>query len=255
MKGNSDEVIAIAGKGGVGKTAVSAIATKLLRNKVNLLVIDADPVVSLAFALGENPSTTIGDYREKIIEFPEEKKKVSGQAIKKVIESLIHESKNGFGLLVMGRAEGPGCFCSLNELLRYGIEQVSRNYNITLVDCEAGIEQVNRRALYKIDKLLLIADTSMRAIETTIRVKEIAEKHAQSDSLESYVIVNRVKSYNDKAHLNEIITALGLNLGGFLPEDRNIQEYNLSGKPLIDLPEDSPSVLGVGRILKRLNII
>ncbi len=255
MKGKSDEVIAIAGKGGVGKTAVSAIVTKLLRNKVNLLVIDADPVVSLAFALGENPTTTIGDYREKIIEFPEEKKKISDQPIKRAIGSLIHKSNNGFSLLVMGRAEGPGCFCSLNELLRYGIEQVSRNYNITLVDCEAGIEQVNRRALHKIDKLLLIADTSMRAIETTVRVKEIAEKHALSDSLESYVIVNRIKSHDEKAHLNEIVTALGLSLAGFLPEDRNVQEYNLGGKPLIDLPEDSPSVLGVERILKRLNII
>jgi len=247
------EVFVIGGKGGVGKTAVSAIITKLLvMNKKNFLVIDADPATSLAFALGEKPAKTIGDLREKIIEIPSEKRRIKDRPVKAIVQELIIKSNRGFNLLVMGRAEGPGCFCSLNELLRYGIESLCKDFNVTLIDCEAGIEQVNRRAIHKIDKLILVTDTSIRGFETAYRVMEIASKYNAEKTLKSYLIVNRVKNGQKKEHLQDLAKEFNINIIGFVPEDINIEDYNIKGKPLIDLPDDSPSVLEVRKILTKL---
>ena len=249
-------IIAVGGKGGVGKTSVCSIITKLLvQNKADLLVIDADPVVSLTYALGEKPVKTMGDFREKIIENPEVKRKVGDRPIKETIKEFIIKSDKGFHLLVMGRAEGPGCFCSLNELLRYGIETAAKSFTAALVDCEAGIEQVNRRAIRDIDKLILVTDTSRRGFETVSRVSEIANKYKGEKSLKSYILINRVKNRQEREALVDMAKGLDMELLGFLPEDSNVQEFNMSGNPLIGLPDDSPSVLAMKGVLKKLRMI
>lgn len=252
---SNKQVIAIGGKGGVGKTAMSAIIAKLLIKATrNILVIDADPVISLAFSLGEIPGRTIGDLRERIIEVPSEKRKMNERPVKKTVKDLVAVSDKGFSLLTMGRAEGPGCFCALNELLRYGIESLSKDFDVTLIDCEAGVEQVNRRVIHEIDKLIMVTDTSIRGIETAFKVMEVAKKYCHKIP-HFYLVVNRVKDCQTREHLKCMANKNGLNIVGFVPEDINIEGYNLKGVPIIDLPDNSPSVMEMKNILNKLELI
>ena len=168
-------ILVIAGKGGVGKTSVSAILTRIMTKRLNsLLVIDADPMANLAYALGESPGRTIGDYRQSVIESPSERKDLIARPMKTVIKDMVQHCSNGYDLLTMGRAEGKGCFCGVNDMLRYGIQSVSSEYDLTLIDCEAGIEQVNRRAVHRVDDLVLVTDLSRRGLATLVEVKKIA---------------------------------------------------------------------------------
>lgn len=253
-----NKVIVVGGKGGVGKTSVSSVFIKLLvAFSKKTLVIDADPAVSLTFALGERPVKSIGDFREKLIEDPLEKKRINDIPIKDSIKNLVIKSSNNFSLMVMGRAEGPGCFCSINELLRYGIESTYKDFDVSLVDCEAGIEQVNRRAIHSIDTLLLITDTSIRGFETCVQILEIAKNYDIRKKLKPYLIINRVKKDHDKEALDNLRKRVGLDVEivGYIPEDKNIETYNLRGKPLFQLPDDSPSVSAVNHILEKLQLI
>ncbi len=250
------EVVAVGGKGGVGKTAVSAISTKLMvQNAVRCLVIDADPVISLTHALGETPRHTIGGFRENVIEIPEEKRAVRERPIKDSIRDLLQETGRGYDLLVMGRAEGPGCFCGLNDLLRYGIETVAKEYEVSLVDCEAGIEQVNRRSVHKIDKLLLVTDTSRRGLETIRQVRAVAEKYTDGSPVQAFLLVNRITSEDEKERIKGLMEASDPEVIGWLPEDSNIREFNLAGTPLLDLPDSSPSVVAMRDILRRIALV
>jgi CO dehydrogenase maturation factor len=247
------QVIAVGGKGGVGKTAVSAITIKLLlQTDVRLLVIDADPVISLTYALGETPRDTIGRFRERVIEIPDEKRALRDRPIKDSMRDFVQTTGRGYDLLVMGRAEGPGCFCGLNDLLRHGIETLVKDYAVSIVDCEAGIEQVNRRSVHKIDRLLLVTDTSQRGLETVRQVREIAEKYNDGHSIEALLLVNRLAGEDEKKRIRSLMQSSDPEVIGWLPEDPNIREFNLMGKPLVDLPDRSPSVLVMRDILKRI---
>ena len=144
-KENQSKVIAMAGKGGTGKTTLTAIMAKLLsQSGINLLAVDADPPISLTYALGAEPKNTLGELRARLIEDPRERREIGDRHIREVIrkEAVIHHG--GVDLLILGQAEGPGCFCGVNELLKFGIESLAQQYEITLIDCEAGIEQINR---------------------------------------------------------------------------------------------------------------
>jgi CO dehydrogenase maturation factor len=249
-------VLAVGGKGGVGKTSVSAILVKLFLSQKDrgLLVIDADPVISVAYALGERPEKTIGDYRETLIEDPAESRAVRKRPMKSVIRDLVTRSKRGYDLLVMGRAEARGCFCGINELLRFGIEALCGEYGTALIDCEAGIEQVNRRAVHRIDDLLLVTDTSRRGFESVVHVRDIAVKYNEDGAVRAHVLVNRVRNKEEEAYVKALSDDFGLHLRGIIPEDPNVLEYNSKGRPLIDLPDDSPSVIALADILRNLTI-
>lgn len=247
------EIQVIAGKGGVGKTTVSAIFAKLLsREKEKLLVIDADPMVNLGYALGEMPERTIGDYREEIIASQEARMDLISRPIKELIHEIIKTSDRGYDLLAMGRAEGKGCFCSVNEMLRYGIQAASKAYDMTLIDCEAGVEQVNRRAVHRIDKLVLVTDTSRRGFATLAQVRDIATTYNEGAPLLEFVLVNRVRSGREQETTRTYAKELGFTNIEFVPEDDNILAHNLKGSPLIDLPDNSPGVLAIGDALKKM---
>ncbi len=236
-------IVVVGGKGGVGKTSVSAILVKLLLEKGGkLLLIDADPVISVAYTLGEHPGATIGEFRESLIEDSHLQRNLRDRPMKAFIRELVTRSERGYDLLAMGRAEGKGCFCGLNELLRFGIESICREYDITLIDCEAGIEQVNRRAVHRIDKLLLVTDTSRRGMETVVKVRDIAAKYDEGGSMTAHVLVNRTRDENDRRHAKSAAGVFGLDVIGCVPEDPQILEYNAKGRSLFDLPDRSPSV-------------
>ncbi len=163
------------------------------------------------------------------------------------------EHGNGFDLLVMGRLEGPGCFCAVNDLLRYGIETLSKEFDITLIDGEAGPEQINRRVLQGVDTLIVITDTSVRGFQAAGVIKMIALDTGAAKLGERGLVINRLKG--DSESVKEAAKQIGLEVFGYIPEDENITNYDLTGKPIIDLPETSPSVIAVQGILKKIGIL
>ncbi|UWG98729.1 AAA family ATPase [Dehalobacter sp. DCM] len=250
---NKGKIIVIGGKGGVGKTALSAILVKLLlqRNE-KLLLIDADPVISVTYAVGVQPQRTIGEFRERIIENIEVAREVRKQATKDTIRELTIQTGNNFDILVMGRSEGKGCFCGINDLLRYGIESLCSEYDTILIDCEAGIEQVNRRAVHRIDHLILITDTSRRGMETVSQVKEVAGKYFEDNPFEVSLLVNRVRSEEDEADARALAEKFGFAVAGFIPEDPQVLKNNARGNPLLHLPDNAPSVSAIRRFLDQI---
>ncbi|MBI5586590.1 MAG: AAA family ATPase [Deltaproteobacteria bacterium] len=250
---NQRKVIALAGKGGTGKTTLTAIMAKLLAQKgCHLLAVDADPPISLTYALGAEPKNTLGELRKRLIEDPREKREIGDRHIREVIrqEAVIH--LGGVDLLILGQAEGPGCFCGVNELLKFGIESLAQQYDITLIDCEAGIEQINRRVISRLDTLLLVSDATLKGLRTAVYLRDIAEKHGVEKEYRVGLVLNRVPG--GAADLQEQAQALGLDLLGLIPTDDRVAEFDRLGRPTVLLPEDSPSVLAVRDLLTRLDL-
>ena len=248
---NSGQIIVVGGKGGVGKTSISAILVKLLLEQ-KLLVIDADPVVSVTYTLGETPGKTIGDYRESLIDDPRQQRNLIKRPTKSVIQDLVQTTSRGYDLLTMGRAEAKGCFCGINDLLRHGIQSLCVDYDLCLIDCEAGIEQVNRRTVHRIDKLILVSDTSRRGIEALAQVRDLAIKYNDGAPLEVFVIVNRICSLSEELSVREAATSLDLDIVTFVPEDPNVRIFNSKGIPLVDLSDDSSSVVALSKVAETL---
>ena len=247
------KIVAVGGKGGVGKTFVSAILTKILRGKRRLLSIDADPSLGLTYALGFSPFNmrTIWDIREELKDISGRKRLLRDQdtPLKEVIKKEVIIKKDGFDFLVMGRSEGPGCFCSINELLRYAIESLSKEYDTVIIDCEAGLEQVNRRVLRKIDTLLLISDPTIRGIQTARYLSKIAGEFSEK-KLEVFLALNMVE---DVERAEGLVKNLDIPVIGYIPSDKNVKEYDLKGISLLEFPESSPSYQAIYSISERLS--
>ena len=252
--GEPGKKIAITGKGGSGKTMLTAIMTKLLaRSKdVKLLAIDADSAINLPYALGIEAKRTVAEIRRQIIEDPEARAEIQDKNIRIVMEESL-EVGNGFHLLVMGRPEGPGCYCSINDLLRYGIEHLSRQYDITLIDCEAGPEQVNRRVVNGVDILIIVTEPTTRGVRVCESILGVIQRDESVKPSGVGLVVNRFKG--DDALITESIEKWGLEIYGRIPEDQKITDYDTSGRPIIDLPDASPSVIAVREVLKKLTLI
>ncbi|MBE9502196.1 MAG: AAA family ATPase, partial [Chloroflexi bacterium] len=174
---SSTKSIAMCGKGGVGKTALTVLLTKVLvGSNGKLLVVDADPVVGLPQALGVSVAKTMGDVSEEIIRAArtggkKEKIEVVNMLDYMILEALVE--LDGFALLAMGKREGAGCFCPVNDLLRDAIESLSGSFDIIIIDGEAGVEQVNRRVIRKVDKPLIVTDATIRGIQTASLINEV----------------------------------------------------------------------------------
>lgn len=247
------KVIAITGKGGTGKTMLAALMIRLLSREMGakVLAIDADSAISLPYALGMNVGKTLSEMRTEIIEDPAARKGLMDRHVQTVITDIVEHGKE-FDLLVMGRSEGPGCYCGINDLLRYGIESLSGEFDFTLVDGEAGPEQINRRVLQSIDTLIILTDTSIRGFQTAGVIQSIAGADAASKLGQKGLVVNRLKGSNQL--VSESAQRLGLKVFGYIPEDENITKYDLAGKPIVDLPDTSPSVEAVRAVLKEMGV-
>jgi len=249
--------IAISGKGGTGKTTISALITKNLieKGKTPILVIDADPNSNLYYILGVEKGETIGNVREDLLREAKSGKIPAGISKETIFElkfqSSILESK-GFDLLTMGRPEGPGCYCYANLVLRRCIDELSKNYKFVIMDNEAGMEHLSRRTTQNIDDLLITSDSTPMGIITAGRIRDLVDElELRVDNI--YLIINRSNPELNE-NLIELIEEKNLNLLGIIPEDENLIEYSLNEKSILDLPTDSLSFLAVNAIIQKLLI-
>ena len=245
------KTIAVSGKGGTGKTVLATLMIRCLadRKNISVLAVDADSAKSLPSTLGVPVDKTVSDYRQEIINNPDEKRRIADLHMGSVIRELV-VSKPGFDLLVMGRPESPGCYCAVNDLLRYGIETLSSNYDITIIDGEAGPEQINRRVIRNLDSLVVMADTSLRSIRTAAEIMEVAKIRDIVDVGRIGLVINKRSGADELA--DELRKKMDLNIWGYLPNDDNVSSFDLLDKPLLDIPADAPILAPVRKILETI---
>lgn len=222
-------IIAIAGKGGVGKTTISAMLVQyLLKIDKPVLAVDADPNSNLNTALGMEYEETIADIREEVkSETPESFSKSEFFGLR--LEEAIAEGK-GFDLLVMGRPEGPGCYCAINNILREYLAKAAKNYKFVVIDNEAGMEHLSRRTANTIDLLLIITDTTMVGIRSAINAFNTV-KSAGIKVKDTVLVINKAKGELEKDKLNLIKNA-GLKIGGYIPFQEEIEKGSEKGNSI-----------------------
>ncbi len=253
------KTIAMAGKGGTGKTTVSALIVKLLSKKGLVLAVDADPSTNLSQALGLplDESRTVGRIREKMAEDVSQDR-LSPDVGKpeylysKVVESLV-ESK-GFDLLTMGRPEGPGCYCASNEFLRACLDKLVKDYkyDYVVMDCEAGMEHISRQTTRDVDALLLMSDPTMKGVTTAARMNELI-RELRSNVGRIGLIINRVRG-ELSPEIRKAIEDSGLQILALIPEDPDMAGLEMQGKPVSELPPKSPLLLKVKEIAESLDL-
>lgn len=231
-------IVAIAGKGGVGKTTISAMLVHyLLKIDRPVLAVDADPNSNLNTALGLKYGETIADIREEVKKkTPESFSKSEFFGLR--LEETLVEGK-GFDLLVMGRPEGPGCYCAVNNILREYLARVSKNYKFVVIDNEAGMEHLSRRTAADIDLLLLVSDPTMVGINSAINAFNTA-KGTGVKIKDISLIINKSKGGLDPGKIS-LIEKAGLKIGGYVPFNKDIEKNSEEGKTV--KPEIALSVL------------
>lgn len=242
--------IAVTGKGGTGKTVVSTLLIRLLAERFpgRVLAIDADSAQSLCYTTGLKVEKTVSNLRSELLGMRQAREQLSNGPTKDLMRSILAHGE-GFDLLTMGRPEEPGCFCACNELLRYGIDTLIGDYDICIVDGEAGPEQLNRRVMKSVDVLLVMADMSARSLQTAAGIIDVANKGENSiDVKQAGLVLNRVR---DDQPTEELLKKIGLDVYGQLPEDKFVNEFDREGKSLFDLPLDSPCPQAVREIIKK----
>ncbi|MBA3060193.1 MAG: AAA family ATPase [Nitrospirota bacterium] len=251
-------VIALAGKGGTGKTSISALTVKYLveKRKKAVLAVDADSNSCLNEALGVDVHATIGHLREESLQtIRGGTERPGGMSIEQLFDYQVQQSvieAKGFDLMVMGRPEGPGCYCAANNIIRKYTDKLSETYTYVVIDNEAGMEHLSRRTTHKVDLLLIISDPTVRGIKTAKRIADLV-KELDLDVDRHMLIINRVTG-DEGDDLKKLAESLGLEVAGVVPQDKNVFQYDLQDKAIVELPEDSPAIKTVYDILGRLEI-
>lgn len=256
MNGAFQLIIAVSGKGGTGKTLVSSLLVNVLsQTGKDILAIDADPDSNLPEALGVDVEKTVGDVREELKQ-DTAARKIPTDVNKwdildyKIMESVVETPK--FDLLVMGRPEGSGCYCAVNNMLRKIIETLSSNYDFIVIDTEAGLEHLSRRTTQNVDIMLIVTDISKRGMLTAQRIGELSSE-LDITFQEMFLVLNRVKSENEE-EIRKKADETGLEVIGTIYEDDLVKDYDIEGKPLIELSLDSNPVKSVSEILTHIKI-
>ena len=254
MKDNAT-IIALSGKGGVGKTSISAAIVKLLVEAYpdkKILAIDADPAVGLSTALGIDVKMTIDDIRKEIVETVEDGQtraaiELLGDARYKIFDALVET--DGFAFIAVGRPESAGCYCKINTYLKEVISILSNEFDYVVIDGEAGIEQIIRRVLEKVSHLLLITDASKKGTQVISTIKSVADELVMYKKIGA--IVNRIP---DESVIPYIDTN-GIPVLSYIPTDSNLAIYDIEGKNITKLPDDSNVVEGARKALVEMEIL
>jgi CO dehydrogenase maturation factor len=245
--------IAVAGKGGTGKTSLASLVIRYLMKKGAgpVLAIDADPNANLGESLGLDIKQTIGSI---IASFNEEKINIPPGMTKeayldfKLNESIV-ESK-GLDLVTMGRGEGPDCYCYPNTILRKFADSLSGNYPYMVMDNEAGMEHLSRRTTQDVDELLIVSDPTVKGVRTVARIMELVD--------ELKLVVERQSLINNQLAngFDPLVAAemkrLGIKATATIPRDETLVSYDIQMKPLLDLPDSSKAVQAVNNLMTKL---
>jgi CO dehydrogenase maturation factor len=256
--------IALAGKGGVGKTTIAGMVIKyLVQNKPGpVLAIDADPSSNLNMVLGLDLDWTVGDIREDMLSQVKNSLVAGGAAMGALpggvskhdyldhkIRSSLSEGE-AFDLIAMGRSEGTGCYCAVNHNLREVIDSISKNYQYIVIDNEAGMEHLSRRTTRDVQHLLIVSDPTQRGIVAAERISSF--RNELDIRIErAYLIINRLPGAIPAA-LNAEISKLDIPLLGTVPTDDELINFEFSGKPLVELGNDSPVYQAVAGMLESI---
>ena len=243
--------VALAGKGGSGKTTMAGMLIKYLlkKEKIPILAVDADCNANLNEVLGVEIADTLGNAREEM-----RKGDVPNGMTKdifmemKLEESLVESA--GFDLVVMGQPEGAGCYCAANTLLTNFLERLSGNYPYIVMDNEAGMEHISRLTTNNVDILLIVSDPSRRGLQAAVRIDALA-RCLKIVVGKSYVVINQTREAPPEQAM-AMIKAANLELIGTVPKDDVIYDYDFNGRPTIEMPEDSESVQAAFKIFDKI---
>jgi len=243
---NAPFSIAVAGKGGTGKTTISALLVRSFveGGQVPVLAVDADPNANLHEALGVEVGESLGRMREEAFTRSIPPGMTRQEYIRYRFRQVLVEGA-GFDLLVMGRPEGSGCYCFANDLLQSCMCSLERDYRFVVIDSEAGMEHISRGTIGKPDLILIVTDPGARGMRTAERIKEIALSLGL-DGARMHLIVNRFMGETtpaDHPHLPTI---------ALIPEDRAVQEADLAGTPIAAIPKESPAMRAIRELADRI---
>jgi CO dehydrogenase maturation factor len=267
--------VALAGKGGTGKTTITAFIIRYLLEERSgaILAIDADPASNLDMVLGMEADQTVGDIREDMLGLAQSSGALAGsmpggmskqEYLDYQVQMALTEGER-VDLLVMGRPEGPGCYCAANQMLRVIVDRLGKQYDYVVIDNEAGMEHLSRRTTRDVDVLLLVTDPTQRGLITAQRMRDmvpgldIGVGHV-------YLLVNRLRANGSGGTeepgsakmeelprpLAEAITRAGLELIGTVPEDPAMAEFEFTGRPLVELPAEAAVYRAVHRVARRI---
>jgi CO dehydrogenase maturation factor len=254
--------IALAGKGGTGKTTVAAMVIRYLLQEYRgpILAIDADPSSNLNMVLGLDLDETVGDIREDLL--TEIQSTVGAGALAGGLPSGMSKNDyfdyhirmatvegDGVDLIAMGRPEGQGCYCAANSVMRSVMDRISTKYDFVVMDNEAGMEHLSRRTTRDVDILLIVSDPTQRGIVAAQRVADLVDELAITVK-ERYLIINRFPGDELPAALKDAVAGVKAEFLGIVPYDVTLAEFEFTGRPLIELDADSPVYQAVREMFK-----
>ena len=250
-------VISISGKGGTGKTTITALLLKwLIQNTEKVsLVVDADPATNLPDVLGVELQRTVGQSSKQLKDKIEAGTLSPSLSKNEVLEANVFQTlveEDRFDLLAMGRSEGEGCYCFVNNVLTRILDTLTRNYEVAFLDMEAGLEHLSRRTDRDVDSMIIVTDPSRMGFETARRIKELVDE-VHIDVKHIYLVGNRFTPDMEEL-LQKSADDIGLEYGGIIPLDENVMAFNLVGKPLLEIPDDSPAYEAVGNLAKKIGL-
>ena len=247
-------VIALTGKGGVGKTSLSAAIVRILTEahpEAKILAIDADPAIGLSVALGVEVKETLDEIRlrvaKDVTEGLQDTQDILAEAKFRIFEAM--QEQKGFAFLAIGRPEAAGCYCAINTYLRQVISLLVNEFDYVVIDGEAGIEQINRRVMEKVTHLLCVSDQSRKGIQIISTIKEVSDTLVAADKVGA--VLNRVL-LPERIEEKEIG---GVPLIAVIPPDPAHAENDIEGRSVFELPEDSVILTGAREILTKMEIL
>ncbi|MBN1955605.1 MAG: AAA family ATPase [Anaerolineae bacterium] len=252
--------IALAGKGGTGKTTIAALLIRYLLEERDgaILAIDADPASNLNMVLGVEIGQTVGDIREDMLDIVQSSSAMAGSMpggmskqdyLDYQVQMALVEGDR-VDMLSMGRPEGPGCYCAANQMLRVIIDRLGKQYDYVVIDNEAGMEHLSRRTTRDVDTLLLVTDPTQRGLVAAEQMARMVPG-LEIGVARMYLVINRLRG-ELPAPLATTVERTGLPLIKTVPEDSSLAEFEFAGRPLLDLPLDIPAYRAVHEIAERI---